>query len=725
MLVRRETSLLREGHNCCSITRAGRAVLLVDGEAYFAAFRAVAERAERSILIVGWDFDSRTPLAFDGESPTVLLGDFLNGLCRRRRQLRVRVLDWDYPMLFASDREFPPLYGLAWKPHRRVHFHYDGTNAAGGSHHQKIVVIDDRVAFVGGLDLTARRWDTRGHRAGDPRRRVGGTPYPPFHDMMLAVDGEAARALGAIARERWTRATGHRLERTRVASDPWPGWLEPDLRDVRVGFACTTPHGERGAGKREIEQLYLDMIARARRSIYIENQYFTAERLGEALAARLAEPDGPEVVVVTRYLSHGWLEEMTMHVLRTRLVRRLREADRHHRFRIYYPDVAGLEAGTCVDVHSKTMIVDDEWLRIGSSNFSNRSMGLDTECDAVIEAEGDPRVQAVVRRLRHELLAEHLGTTAQTVETAVERGGSLHAAIDTLGSPERDLKPLGEVEEWSEAVIATVAIADPERPVSLDTLVAQFAPDIEVRHARPLWQTAGVALLALGALAFLWRYTPLAQLLTPEAVDRFAAQLAGAWWAPLALMAAYAPASVVMFPRPLITLAAVIAFGPWIGFALAMTGVLLAAAGTYAIGRSLERDTVRRIAGERLNRMTQALRANGVIAMTAVRLVPIAPFVVVNVVAGAIRIDFWRFIAGTFLGMLPGTLAATVFAQELQAFLDDPGTVRWGLLAAVVAAVAAVAFLLRRRVRGVPTASKAISTPRGDRQQTLVAPSGR
>lgn len=707
MLMSSESALLREGRNCCSIARAARVALLVDGEHYFAAFRRACERAERSILIVGWDFDSRTPLAFAGDRPSVLLGEFLNGLCRTRRGLRVRVLDWDYPMLFASDRELPPLYGLAWKPHRRIRFHYDGTNAVGGSHHQKIVVIDDRVAFVGGLDLTSRRWDTREHRAGDPRRCAGGSTYPPFHDMMLAVDGPAARALGAIARARWQRATGHRVDAVETFGDPWPEGLAPDLHDVRVGFACTTPQGDAGDGKREVEQLYLDMIERARRSIYIENQYFTADRLGDALARRLAEPDGPEVVVVTRYLSHGWLEEMTMHVLRTRLVRRLRAADRHGRFHIYYPDVAGLAAGTCVDVHSKTMIVDDEWLRIGSSNFSNRSMGLDTECDAVIEAEGDQRVQAVIRRFRCDLLAEHLGTANEDVSAAIAAHGSLHAAIDALGTPARDLKPLGEMEEWSEAVISTVAIADPEQPVSLETLVAQFAPEIEVRHARPLWQKAGLALLALAAFALLWRYSPLADAITPDAVDTVAGRLAGAWWAPLAIVLAYTPASVVMFPRPLITLAAVLAFGPWTGFALAMAGVLLAAGGTYAIGRRLRRDTVRRIAGDRLNGMTQALRANGVLAMTAVRLVPIAPFVVVNIVAGAIRIDFRRYLAGTAIGMLPGTLAATVFAHQLEALLDDPGSVRWGLVAAAVALVAATGFLVRRRLRRLEPTGRA------------------
>src|SRR5213075_1758262 len=120
-----------------------------------------------------------------------------------------------------------------------------------------------------------------------------------------------------------------------------------------------------------------------------------------------------EIVVVTRLLSHGWLEEMTMHVLRTRLVRRLREADAHGRFHAYYPHVEGLAEKTCVDLHSKVMIVDDEWLRVGSSNISNRSMGVDTECDVVVEARGDETVRAQIRATRDRLVAEHAGVPVE------------------------------------------------------------------------------------------------------------------------------------------------------------------------------------------------------------------------------------------------------------------------------------------------------------------------
>jgi len=147
--------------------------------------------------------------------------------------------------------------------------------------------------------------------------------------------------LGEVARERWQRATGASIPVARRRCEVWPPELTPGLTDVIVGISRTVPERELGGGVREVEQLFLDMIARARRHIVIENQYFTANRVGEALIARLAERDGPEIVVILRLLSHGWLEEHTMEALRTRLINRLHAADRWQRFRVYYPHVPG------------------------------------------------------------------------------------------------------------------------------------------------------------------------------------------------------------------------------------------------------------------------------------------------------------------------------------------------------------------------------------------------
>ena len=715
-------SLFRPGENCCAVAHADRAAFVVDGADYFSAFMAAAERAERSIIVLGWDFDSRTPIAFgDDHRGTVTLGDFLNDLARRRRKLQVHVLDWDYPVIFGVDREFAPLYGLSWKRHRRVHFRFDDSHPVAGSHHQKIVVIDDRLAFVGGFDLTSRRWDTPEHRPDEPRRVAHGKPYPPFHDLMIAVDGQAARKLAGVARDRWRIATGKRLRPIEVRGDPWPDSLSPDVTDVDVAIACTTPPVNGHSGVRNVEQLYLDMIARARSYIYLENQYFTSHRVAAALEARLAEPDGPEIVVLTRFLSHGWLEEMTMHVLRTRLIKRLHAADRNGRFHVYYPWIEGLAVGTCIDLHSKMMAVDDEWLRIGSANLSNRSMGVDTECDVVVEAAGRPEVARGIRGFRDRLLGEHLGVPADAVAREIERTGTMHATIAALGSDRRSLKPLDELPEWSDAVVNTVAIADMEQPVSLDSLVGQFAPSAGATPSAPLWKMVGTVAVVVLALTLAWRYTPLAEVVTADNVIAWTEAFATRWWAPLALVSAYTVASVTMFPRPLITLAAVVAFGPWLGFVYSMSGILLAAAAGFYAGRLIDRDAVRRIAGDRLNRLTRVLQSRGLLAITAVRLVPVAPFAVESIVAGAIRMKFWHLLVGTFIGMLPGTLTTTVFGDQIETALHDPSRINYWLVGAVVVGFAILTFAVHKwfaRMEGrrkAPGAGDAVAAPASGR----------
>jgi phosphatidylserine/phosphatidylglycerophosphate/cardiolipin synthase-like enzyme/uncharacterized membrane protein YdjX (TVP38/TMEM64 family) len=691
-------SLFRLDENCCASAVADRAAFLVDAQAYFDAFARAAGRGRRSILILAWDFDSRAALSprWDGQ-PGATVGQFLNRLCDENKDLRIRVLGWDYPMLYGTDRDFPPIYGITWKPHRHIDFRFDAADAF-ASHHQKVVIIDDSVAFVGGLDLATRRWDTPEHRAGDPRRSFDGKPYPPVHDVMVAVDGEAGRQLAALARKRWQAATGNAIDPVEVAEDPWPAELAPDLTDVSVGIACTMPPTKDSAGVRQVETLYLDMIARARHYIYMENQYFTSERIGEALAARLADPDGPEVVLVTRKLSHGWLEEATMSVLRTRLVRTLRAIDRHGRFHAYWPHVAGLADGTCVDLHSKVTIVDDEWLRIGSSNLSNRSMGVDSECDVTIEARGDEPVRRVIRAFRDRLLAEHAGASAEQTATAIARVGTIAGAIETLGSDARRLKTL-DAPELSEGVLNLASIGDPEQPVSLERLVRQIAPDTSGKRIASGPIVVGVAMLVAIGLALVWQLTPLADFITPRSMVALAKSLDEYWWAPLAVIASYTPATILMFPRWLITLAAVAIFGPWAAFLYGQAGALLAGLLGYATGKLVSRETVRHMAGPRINRLTQLLRRRGLMAVTMVRLVPIAPFQVVNVVMGATRIRLHHFVAGTILGMVPGMLATTVLGDQLTVAISDPTRAKYWIAAAAILVLLTVAFFSQRWLR--------------------------
>jgi uncharacterized membrane protein YdjX (TVP38/TMEM64 family) len=165
---------------------------------------------------------------------------------------------------------------------------------------------------------------------------------------------------------------------------------------------------------------------------------------------------------------------------------------------------------------------------------------------------------------------------------------------------------------------------------------------------------------------------------------------------PLVLLLAYTPACFVMFPRPLITLAAVIALGPWKGCVLALTGITLAAVLTYVVGMRMRRDTVRRLAGPRLDRMIDVLKKHGLLALTLLRLVPLAPFAVEGIVAGAVRMKLWHLALGTLIGMLPGTLTATVFGNQIEAALSGTGPVNWWLVAGMLALLGGASWAVKR-----------------------------
>ena len=695
--------ILSPGRNCWRIEPAHRVRLLVDGAAYFGAFRSAAKRARRSIFIVGWDVNSRTRLV-RGDPEDDLpaeLGAFLNALARRRRELHVHVLDWDFAMLYATDRELLPIYKLGWRTHRRVHFHLDGRHPVGGSHHQKIVVIDDALAFVGGLDLTKGRWDTPAHRPGEPDRRLPeGRDYPPFHDLQLMVEGRVAKALGELARERWRRATGQAPEGDAGpgGEDLWPPGLTADLEQAMVGISRTEPAYEDRPEVQEVKGLYLDAIAAARRWIYLENQYFTAHAVGEALAARLREPDGPEVVVVTRVSGDGWLERNTMTVLRARLLRRLAEADVHGRLRVYYPQRDDLD-GQPIRLHSKLMVVDDRLLRVGSANLNNRSMGLDSECDLAVEAT-DPRTRGMIRGLLGRLLAEHLGASTTRVAGQLAEGRALGEVIESLRGGPRSLEPLpAELAPELDALVPEEEVIDPEQSVDPGRLAEEILPGRGGSLAG-LRLTAMAALLAtLGALAAAWRWTPLGEWLDMDALLAMGEMIRASPAAPLWVLTAYIVACLVALPITLLILLTVLTFGPLAGFAYGLSGSLLAAVLTYWLGWLLGRDAVRHLTGPRLNALSRRIARQGLLAVVAVRVIPVAPFTVVNLVAGASHIRFRDFVLGTLLGMTPGILAVTVFADRIGAVIREPSLATLALLAAAALLILFAALRLGRWLR--------------------------
>lgn len=458
--------------------RASRAHVVVDAADYFLLMQEAMLRAQQRIMLIGWDFDTRVRLGPgrrwwnrpSRKRYPARLGAFVVWLANRSPQLQVRVLKWNFGALKFVFRGTMIVDLVRWFWHRSIDFKFDSAHPLGCSHHQKIVVIDDRFAVCGGIDMTGDRWDTREHREHDPRRqRPDRRLYGPWHDVTTLVEGAAAAALGELGRARWARAGGTPLEPCRDQADsPWPVKLDAEFTDVELGIARTSAAWNGHAEVREIEALFVAHIARARRFIYAESQYFASRRVAEALAARLSQPDPPEVVLINPASSKGWLEQTAMDGARVRLLHAVAEHDHARRFRVFVP-YTGRKP---IYVHAKLMIVDDEVLRIGSANLNNRSMGLDSEADMFIDAarpaNDRPDVRAAIARLRESLLAEHCGIDPAAVAPLVAAAGSMAAMIDALprGAKRLEpfvLRPLSDAEK----AIADSALLDPERPDEL------------------------------------------------------------------------------------------------------------------------------------------------------------------------------------------------------------------------------------------------------------------
>ncbi len=693
------TALFKPGENCWRVEQARRAAFLIDGDAYFTAFREAVKQARQTVFILGWDIDTRLRLVHDGRDdglPT-LLGEFLAEVVARRRTLKVYILTWDYSMIYTLEREWMPGIKWRWRTRGRLAFQMDGEHPLGASHHQKVVVVDDRIAFVGGLDLTRIRWDTPEHRPHDPRRvEDDATAYPPNHDVQMLVDHDAAAALGTLARNRWYRATGRRprMPRADEPGDPWPAGVTPDLRDVAVAIARTDSGVDGRMDVREVERLYLDNIAAARHVIYIENQYLTAPVIEQALAARLAEERGPEVVIIAPKRTHGWLAERTMDVLRARLLKRLYEADRYRRLYVYFAHTDGL-GDEVINVHSKLLVVDDQLVRIGSANLNNRSMGLDTECDLAVAANGNAAAAGTILGFRNRLLAEHLGTSEARLAWAVETGASVGAAVESLRGGPHTLQPITDSLAEADVWVPDSVLLDPHRPSDAENLADGFATG-KGRRRMGLWITALVMLLALAAA---WRWTPLHEWINTVKLGRAMAGLKHNPLAPLLVIAGFAAGGLIAMPVTLMIVATAATFGPAEGFAYSLAGVVASAALTYGIGRLLGRSRIRHLAGPRVNRLSRRLGRRGVLAMAFIRVMPVAPFTVVNLVASASHIRFFDYLLGTVVGMAPGILAIALFVDSLEQSIEQPGAMSFIFLAVALLVIALGTVGLRRLLR--------------------------
>ncbi|HET8807465.1 MAG TPA: VTT domain-containing protein, partial [Methylophaga sp.] len=665
--------IIQPGKNCWQTARAQRAKLLIDGENYYPAIHQAIQNAQHDVLILAWDIDSRMRLirSDDDNQQPQEFGQLLCKMFAQKPDLNVYILNWDWAMLYSFEREWLPSYRQLWRNQKRLYYELDDECPVTASQHQKVVVIDNQIAFCGGFDLSKHRWDGREHLPDDPRRMdPDNQAYPPFHDIQWLVDGKAAQALGELARQRWQRATGQQLAIADNPADCWPQNITPDFTDIDLAIARTQPAFQQWPLIREVEQLYLDSIAAADKLIYIENQYFTSHAITKSLVECLAKRNGPDVVMVLPKMTGGWLEQQTMDVLRARLMRQILAADKYQRLRVCFPHREAL-GDSYISVHSKTMIIDDRLLRVGSSNLSNRSMGLDSECDLAFEAQTTEQQQAIAA-IRHNLLAEHFGLSDQALTSALQSAGSLRQLIDIRANEAHTLKQLDcKVAELSDELLPDASVIDPEKPLQAEDMASLLVP-IQQRNAfRKQWLLSAGVLLFVVLLTAIWRFTPLGDWLNQENLQSIALMIEQQPLAPLIITLVFAICSLVAVPVSLLIIVTVVTFGPWAGSAYAMGGSLLGGLLGFWVGHMLGRSGVSHLTGTRINRLSRRLGEQGLLAVITVRIVPVAPFTVINMVAGASYIKLRDFLWGTALGMIPGIIALSAFADSLIATLKQ------------------------------------------------------
>ncbi|MGA1796972.1 MAG: phospholipase D-like domain-containing protein, partial [bacterium] len=478
--------ILAPGRNCWGSFEVRETGLLIDGRNYYRAFYHAARRAQRYILIAGWQFDSDVRL-LRGADAAEAGGDmrllpFLKELCRGNPDLAIYILAWDFSVIFSIKREWFQKWIFNWTTNRQLRFRFDNRHAVGASHHQKFVVIDGVLAFVGGFDICAGRWDDRDHRPDNPDRvNSAGKGYELYHDIQTYHVGPAATRLTELFQDRWAHSDGGALDlppparRDHVAVEGGIAIAADRVALSRTQSKTLVPAWESIS---EIRQLFMDAIHGAERLIYIENQYFSSQAVYRALLDRMREQGrgSLQVVIILPQKPHALIEEISLGIAQMSMIHSLTEAAaRHgHSLGFYYPSsVSGRDASAPVYVHAKLLLVDDRFLTGGSANISNRSMGLDTELNVSWEATtGDHRALIrSIRRARVSLLAEHAGIKSRRDLRRLCRANGLVRFLDSLADRPRSplrhhtTKTLFKKASWLKEIKIEDLSLDPERPI--------------------------------------------------------------------------------------------------------------------------------------------------------------------------------------------------------------------------------------------------------------------
>ena len=441
------------GRNAYVSASTDQSALLIDARNYYRALYAALEQAQHYAIVSGWQFESGLQLLRGEDAKRavhpVKLVEFLSALCEERPHLTIYLLAWDFSVVYAKDRE----WGTAEKftaAHPRIRFQWDTHPVVGGSHHQKFVVVDGAVGFVGGIDLCDARWDDSDHRSEHPDRvNVVGDPCKPYHDVQACFTGEIVDSLVRVFTDRWALEAGERLSLPSADATVRARFDLERLSDGCAEHICTT-HASlsrtrvdaRAEPERigEIFSMFADAISAARRLIYAETQYFTSRSVAKMMITRMQDTSLPKLEIVV-FLPHGAdsaMERMALEDTQEEVLSALMLTafETGHQLRLLYPASRGADGTeTATFIHSKILIVDDQFLMVGSPNLCERSIALDSELAIAWECKDDTdQLTNCIQNIRTKLLSEHSGLPArefvqqeglcEKLGALVERGGT-------------------------------------------------------------------------------------------------------------------------------------------------------------------------------------------------------------------------------------------------------------------------------------------------------------
>lgn len=706
------------GHNCWRSDTASFASPIVDGADYFRALHESISKAEKTIFIVGWDIDSRIELIRGEEVKDLQLPSQVSDLIAKRAsdnpELKIYLLRWDSSLAFFKMREVWAKEVWDNLTPSNVYTELDDTIPMGGSQHQKVVVIDDELAYSGGMDIAVHRWDTREHKPDQALRIDPDGPYVPLHDVHSVVAGPIVKSFSELVRWRWNRIPERSVDAPELDSNnqvdsetlpkTWPESVEPCFKNIRCGIARTIPLMDNAEPAQEVRQMLLSVIEQAEDFIYIENQFASRQEIAEAINKRLKACPRLRVLLVSSYNPKSMMECEAYWSGRIDFKEILEKGVDPRRVLLSYAanDDGGGEP-VHKRIHSKVLVVDDKILIIGSANISNRSMTLDTECDLVFAAATQEQ-QEQIRHFRNDLVSEHSGWSIAEVDQILAK----RYPFKKLNSNHKKAGyHLNEVEDHiftDQSLYDMVQpISDPEEP-----LVSQLTwKGKRLFFGNPSKKTIVVSAIILGMILLVcagYFASKHISWLDKEHIEGYLEATRGTMWALPAVVAAYVIGGIFFFPVTVLSIAVAAIFGPVWGPVYGICGAVASATLSFYIGRVLGGDSLKKYGGKKVQALDDRFRRSGVLGVAALRLVPIAPFSLVNLVAGVTSVHIYVFALGTFFGMLPQMIVKGLVGDSLLQIFKDPkpssiayllgGIVLWGLV--IYASQKAVAYFQNR-----------------------------